>query len=160
MASRGVQPDFQSVLQAVFEIDRCMTAQRTDKSLGGAFLGEVDWRSELQELLEVGMRTFQTGANRDSDVGKLDYEGFFSPLVLERRAQYMHKNQKQAGKLRAPDNWQLGIPKAAYMASAFRHFMDCWKWHRGIACETTLEDALCALLFNVEGYLFELLKGE
>jgi hypothetical protein len=116
MASRergaGAQPDLQAVLQAIAEIERCIAAQRTDKSLGGAILGELDWHCELHELLEGRMRTFETGANRDSDDGKLDYEGFFSPLVLERRARYMRKYQVQGGKVRPSDNWQLGIPKS------------------------------------------------
>ena len=31
-----------------------------------------------------GIREFATGASRDTDAGKLDLEGFLSPLVLER----------------------------------------------------------------------------
>src|SRR5437870_4323890 len=100
------------------------------------------------------MRKFTTGATRDTDAGKLDYEGFFSPLVLERRAQYMNKHRVQSdGQLRASDNWQKGIPREAYMKSGFRHFTDWWKEHRGIATKDGIEEALCALMFNVEGYL-------
>ncbi|KKK53952.1 hypothetical protein LCGC14_3089650, partial [marine sediment metagenome] len=32
------------------------------------------------------VRTFDSGANRSSEEGKLDFEGFLSPLVLERYA--------------------------------------------------------------------------
>lgn len=108
------------------------------------------------------MREFSTGATRNTDNDKLDYEGFFSPLVLERRARYMHKNRVQAdGKLRDSDNWQKGIPFSAYMKSAFRHFMELWHCHRqhepAIDLDTT-EEAICALMFNCEGYLHELLK--
>lgn len=105
------------------------------------------------------MRTFETGATRNLDDDKYDYEGFLSPLVLERYAEYMHKHRKQAdGVLRDSDNWQKGIPEAQYMKSGFRHFFDWWSWHRGLPVAETLEDALCALMFNVMGYLHETLK--
>lgn len=105
------------------------------------------------------MRTFPTGATRDSDDGKLDYEGFLSPLVLERYAEYMHAHRVQAdGTLRDSDNWQKGIPKDAYMKSLWRHFMDVWKMHRGVGDPAHLQDALCAVLFNAMGYLHEELR--
>jgi len=106
------------------------------------------------------MRRFPTGATRDDDKEKLDYEGFLSPLVLRRYAQYMHAHRIQAdGTLRASDNWQKGIPLDAYMKSAWRHFMDWWMAHRGHETEGGMESALCALIFNAMGYLHELLKG-
>lgn len=102
------------------------------------------------------MRQFDSGATRDTDEGKLDYEGFLSPVVLERYAEYMDKHSIQAdGKRRASDNWQKGIPRSAYMKSMWRHFFDVWKLHRQgeQADSLTMEEALCALLFNVMGYL-------
>lgn len=103
------------------------------------------------------MRTFETGATRDTDDGKLDYEGFFSPLVLRRRAEYMHRHRVQAdGELRASDNWQKGIPLDAYMKSAFRHFVEWWAAHRAGADPS---EAIAALMFNCEGYLHETLKA-
>ena len=105
------------------------------------------------------MRKFKTGATRDEDDGKLDYEGFLNPLSVERFAEYMHKHRHQAdGQLRASDNWQKGIPKEAYVKSMFRHFMDVWKEHRGYASKEGIEDALCAIIFNANGLLFEILK--
>lgn len=105
----------------------------------------------------TGMRTFETGATRDTDQGKMDYEGFFSPKVLERRAEYMHKHRTQSdGTLRDSANWQKGIPKEQYVKSLFRHFMGVWKWHR--TGKGDIEEALCALMFNAEGLLFELLR--
>lgn len=105
------------------------------------------------------MREFTTGATRDNDDTKHDYEGFLSPLVIERFGVYMTKHREQAdGQVRASDNWQKGIPKDAYMKSAWRHFLDWWKEHRGIGSREGLEDALCALFFNVQGYLHEHLK--
>lgn len=108
------------------------------------------------------IRTFATGATRDTDDGKLNYEGFLSPLVLERYARYMHRHRRQAdGKLRAADNWQKGITREAYWESAHRHFMDVWLHHRGLGhlAREPLEESLCGLLFNVNGYLFETLKA-
>lgn len=102
------------------------------------------------------MRHFEGGATRDTDEGKYDYEGFISPVVLEAYAEYMHENRVQAdGNLRDSDNWQNGIPKEAYMKSMWRHFFDVWKEHRGYSTEMGMKKALCALLFNVMGYLYE-----
>ena len=107
------------------------------------------------------MRNFDTGATRDTDVGKPDYEGFLSPLVIERFGKYMDKHRHQAdGKVRDSDNWQKGIPKDAYMKSGFRHFVDWWKEHRGISTKDGIEEAICALMFNVMGYLHEYLKEQ
>jgi len=105
------------------------------------------------------MRKFETGATRNEDNSKLDYEGFLCPLVLERFATYMHKHRIQDdGSLRSSDNWQKGIPKEAYMKSGWRHFHDWWMEHRGHESREGIEDALCGLLFNVQGYLHEILK--
>jgi hypothetical protein len=112
------------------------------------------------------MREFKTGATRDIDTNKNDYEGFLSPTVLERYGYYMTKHRKQAdGQLRDSDNWQKGIPKDVYMKSAWRHFLDVWFIHRGYKRfdkqrneDITLDEALCALLFNIMGYLHEFLK--
>jgi hypothetical protein len=112
---------------------------------------------EIVALTEV-VRTFATGANRDIDNGKLDYEGFFSPTVMRRFAEYMHRNRfLRDGSMRDSDNWQKGIPLQVYMKSMMRHFMTCWLDHRqgGYA----QEEELCALMFNVMGYLHQRLKG-
>lgn len=49
------------------------------------------------------MRVFGK-ATRDLDEEKIDYEGFLSPIVLERYAQYMHKHRNTANGLRESDN--------------------------------------------------------
>ena len=107
------------------------------------------------------IRQFETGATRDSDKDKFDYEGFLSPIVLQAYGEYMHKHRLQPdGKLRDSDNWQKGMPKSEYMKSTFRHFMDVWLEHRGYKSRDGIKDALCGLIFNSMGYLFEILKEE
>ena len=114
------------------------------------------------------VRTFESGANRSSEEGKLDYEGALSPLVLERYAQYLHEHRTLSdGTTRDSDNWQKGMPLSAYMKSAWRHFMEVWKIHRGWwykfiseGRQKALETALCGVLFNIMGYLHESLKAE
>ena len=104
------------------------------------------------------MQKFESGATRDDDINKLDYEGFLSPLVLRRYAEYMHMHRKQSdGGLRSSDNWQAGIPLEKYMKSGWRHFMEWWSSHRGYLNNNNniLEDAICALIFNLSGYLHE-----
>ena len=107
------------------------------------------------------MRTFETGATRDTDAEKIDPEGFLSPLVIRRYCDYMRQHRVQAdGGLRASDNWQKGIPLDAYMKSLWRHFLDVWLVHRGHGYREYQQEALCAILFNACGYLHELLKQE
>ena len=107
------------------------------------------------------MRKFDSGATRDNNENKLDYEGFLSPIVIKRFAEYMNKHRVQAdGELRTSDNWQKGIPKDVYIKSLLRHVMDLWADHRGYESRDGTEEALCAILFNAQGYLFELLKNE
>lgn len=105
------------------------------------------------------VREFSTGATRTSEAGKLDFEGFLSPLALERFAQYMHRHRIQAdGTLRDSANWQKGIPLDSYMKSMWRHFFEVWTIHRGNGGDVEIEEALAALFFNVQGYLHETLK--
>lgn len=112
------------------------------------------------------VRKFETGATRSGDIGRYDPEGFLSPIVLERFAEYMNKHRVQPdGSVRDSDNWQKGIPRDAYMKGMWRHFLHLWTRHRGYQVQdqgaaADLEEDLCALLFNVQGYLFELLKGK
>jgi len=105
----------------------------------------------------MSVRTFETGATRDTDADKPDYEGYLSPLVIQRFGEYMTKHRIQSdGSVRASDNWQKGIPLDMYMKSAWRHFLDWWLGHRALKLTNgELEESLCALLFNVQGYLHE-----
>jgi hypothetical protein len=109
------------------------------------------------------MRSFDTGATRDTAEGKLDYEGFLSPAVLKQYAKYMNMNRLQSdGQTRDSDNWQKGIPQDEYMKSGYRHFYEWWAGHRYgdspmIDRKPTMA-ALCGLLFNIMGYMHEELK--
>lgn len=107
------------------------------------------------------MREFGTGATRNVDAALPDYEGFLSPIVLREFGKYMSKHRQQAdGKVRDSDNWQKGIPLSSYMKSLLRHVMDLWLFHRGYKGRDTIIDALCAIMFNAMGYLYELLKHD
>lgn len=131
-----------------------VVAQRGAKELSSVSIG----------ALPPGVRIFDTGATRDTDEGKFDYEAFLSPLVLRRFAEYMHKNRVQRdGSLRDGDNWQKGMGLPVFMKSAWRHFMSWWTQHRhvgvGFAPNAQIEEDLCAVLFNAMGYLHETLKS-
>lgn len=107
------------------------------------------------------IREFESGATRDTNTNKPDYEGFLSPLVIKAFGEYMNKHRKQSdGQLRDSDNWQKGIPKDVYMKSMWRHFMDLWLEHRGYKSREGIKEALNGLLFNVMGYYFEVEKEE
>lgn len=109
------------------------------------------------------MREFDSGANRDSEEGKLDYEACMSPIVIRRYAQYLNEhNTQKDGERRAEDNWQKGMPKGVYIKSLFRHFMDLWLHHRHYPNKArhSAESALCAIIFNASGYLYEILRKE
>lgn len=110
------------------------------------------------------VRKFDTGATRSSDSGRYDPEGFLSPIVLERFCLYMNKHRLQSdGSVRASDNWQKGLPLDTYMKGLWRHFLHLWTRHRGMPVQdpkagADREEDLCALIFNAQGYLHELLK--
>lgn len=107
------------------------------------------------------MRKFETGATRDTDEGKADYPGFESSLVRKRFGEYMLLHQTQAdGSKRHSDNWKAGIPIQAYVSSLSRHVLDVLLAMEGYPLEAraSLEDALCAVLFNANGMLHEIIK--
>lgn len=110
---------------------------------------------------DASYRTFASGATRDSDENKPDYEGYLSPLVIHRFGRYMLQHSKLPdGTRRASDNWQKGMPRSAYLESLWRHMLDVWLHHRnfGLVAREALEEALCGLLFNVQGYLHTVLS--
>lgn len=108
------------------------------------------------------MRTFESGANRNSDDEKYDYEGFLNPLVIEAFGKYMNKHRHlEDGSLRASDNWQNLFGEQhldVCMKSAWRHFLDLWKEHRGYTSIDGIDEAICGLMFNIMAYYYKILK--
>ncbi len=153
---RGIKTEFdQRCIKKESELDKELT--------------KAEVVAGTQKETKRAMRTFETGATRDDDETKPDYEGYLSPLVIQRFGEYMTKHRKQAdGKLRDSDNWQKGIPIAAYMKSLWRHLVELWAIHRKyrmawpppLSKATEIEDALCAIIFNASGYLHEILKRD
>lgn len=119
--------------------------------------GRIEDFKRREELAEH--REFTSGATRDKDNGKIDYEGFLSPLVIEAFGNFMHYNRlMKDGSYRDSDNWQKGIPLGAYMKSGWRHFKDWWSFHRDAPTQENIVFAICGVIFNAQGYLHELLK--
>lgn len=109
----------------------------------------------------MSIRKFETGATRNSDAGKYDYEGFIAPQVLEFYAAYMHVNRKLLdGSYRDSDNWQKGIPTTAYVKSLWRHFLDIWKVNRGLSIEEGELAAGAGVMFNAMGWMLERSKAD
>jgi len=113
--------------------------------------------SKSKKTIDTGViRKFSTGATRDTSDGKYDYEGFLSPIVIQKYAEYMHSNRKQSdGSLRAGDNWQKHFGENHYavcMKCMWRHFMDLWLEHRKLKSRDGIENAIMGILFNVMAY--------
>ena len=112
----------------------------------------------------MSKREFETGATRDGDKDKFDYEGFLSPLVLRAYAEYLHKHRvMKDGTTRASDNWQQEFGKEHYdvcMKSLLRHVIDLWLFHDGYKGRDTIQDALSAIIFNASAYLYKLEKDK
>ena len=130
------------------------TVEARKYPLGGCHTGDLMERPPI--------RTFTTGATRDTNTGKHEYDGFNSPLVEQRFAEYMTQHRVQAdGSVRPSDNWKKGIPVPEYFHSIHRHFIDLWLHMEGyptVATEADILNVLSALRFNINGMMHELLK--
>lgn len=117
------------------------------------------------------LQKFDTGATRSADTDKNDYEGFMSFSAIEEFGDYMSRHRTQAdGSVRDSDNWQKGIPLKAYVKSLLRHSLELWGLHRGYRSRRLgreypgrnfnflKRETACAIWFNVQGFLHELLK--
>ena len=142
----------------------------------GVDIGSSYWFLEDQDLelayravpvpvpAEQPIRTFDSGATRDTAQGKLDYVKALSPIVLRRYVQYLNRHRLQPdGSYRDFDNWKSGMPQDVYHSSGGRHFFEAWLLTEGYETEDNhgpveLEDVLCAQMFNIMGRLHELLK--
>ena len=88
--------------------------------------------------------------------------------MLHEYGAYMHEHRRQAdGQLRDSDNWQKGMPIAEYVKSLIRHTIDLWRAHRGAVVvdrdsgeHVTKIELLCAIIFNAQGCMLEMLKQE
>jgi hypothetical protein len=151
--------------------------RHVEQPVPGSYLSSIgiprpDWTRKEQVTQDTGViRQFASGATRDTGTGKFDFEGFLSPLALERYGEFMHVHRAQSdGTLRAADNWQKGIPIPVYRSSLIRHVFTAWALWRGwrvkeekfggVLRQPTLQEALCGILFNTFGYLHELLQAE
>ena len=110
------------------------------------------------------MRTFETGATRDTSEGKLNYAGFLSLPALKQYAKYMNMNRLQSdGQIRKADNWKAGFPIESYVESAFRHYLDWLEYHQSDNRTPEMNNAgiaaICGLIFNAMGFLDEWLKS-
>lgn len=109
------------------------------------------------------MRTFDTGATRDDNANKLDYVRGLSVQVQQRYLEYLSSHRLQRdGSLRDWDNWKKGIDTRAYRESLLRHSEDAVRASMGLPVpeDASLEDLLCAIRFNADGWLFELLVAK
>ena len=109
-------------------------------------------------------RVFETGADCSSDAGKPHPSRAWSPLVIAKFAEYMRRHNCDAQpKPRREDQWQLGFPQDSFIESAWRHLEAVWAIHQGYEWRddrgnlVDLEEALCGVIFNVQGYLHQLL---
>jgi hypothetical protein len=110
------------------------------------------------------MRTFESGATRDTADGKLNYAGFLSLTALKQYAKYMNMNRLQSdGNIRDADNWKKGFPMESYVESSFRHYLEWLGYHQSDNRTPEMNNAgiaaVCGLLFNAMGYLNEWLKS-
>lgn len=109
---------------------------------------------------------YDTGATRSPVENRYDPEGFLSPIVIERYCEYMNKHRVQLdGSVRDSDNWQKGIPPERYLKGMWRHVLHLWTRMRGYKVQDQLasadmEEDLCAIMFNAQGMLFELIKDK
>ena len=121
-------------------------------------------KSRKMKKMKNKMRKFDTGATRNIEEGKIDYEGFLSPIVLEAFGKYMDFHRVQAdGTVRDSDNWQKLFGEKHYdvcVKSLLRHVMDLWLFHRGFKGRETKEAALGGILFNAMAYWYKLLKDK
>jgi hypothetical protein len=107
------------------------------------------------------LRTFATGATRDTAEGKLEPWGFTSPYAEKAFCEYMHRHRVQSdGSLRDSGNWKKGIPVEVFFHSLSRHILEfrlLWESDPPPAAGDLVE-VLCAIRFNVDGMLHELVK--
>jgi hypothetical protein len=107
-------------------------------------------------------RQWETGANRNTNEGKLEFARFLSPLVLKRYCEYMDKHRLlENGDYREPDNWKNLFGEnhdQVCIDSLARHFLDLWVATEGGKGREDRQDTLCAIMFNAMAILYKELK--
>lgn len=94
---------------------------------------------------------FETGAVRDSQSGKENYPETISYLALKRFAVYM----TACGDRYGLGNFKKGIPIESYEASLMRHIQKYFaNKYEGASLEPEV-DHLSAMMFNIQGILYE-----
>ena len=112
------------------------------------------------------LRMSESGAIRNSDIGKINYQGALSPLILEAYGKYIEKHSNLPdGTKRNNKNWQnlFGTPeehRQVCIESAWRHFIDLLKEHDGYNSQDGIDEALGGLMFNIQAYWFSLLSDK
>ena len=109
----------------------------------------------------AGIQTFDSGATRTSEDGRLSYVRGLSSVVLRRYLQYLAKHRKQAdGSMREFDNWKQGIPMRRSFDGLGRHFFTLWLLMEGLdiyddSGQEDIQDVLCAIMFNTMSMLHQ-----
>ena len=101
--------------------------------------------------MENNIRTFDTGAIRDTGDDKEDYIESISWLTMKRYCEYMGIAAKKYGR----GNWIKGIPVDSYEQSLLRHIQ---KYIANKNYNANLEpevDHLSAALFNLQGIIHQ-----
>ena len=98
---------------------------------------------------------YPSGATRDSEEGKLDYQGALSIEVLDSFVQYMDRHREMSpGSFRGMGNWKQGMPWARLMRSLTRHHFAVWR------NDGQKLDDLHAVLFNTMALIYQQLTKE
>jgi hypothetical protein len=98
------------------------------------------------------MRTFETGAVRDSDTNKEDYIETISWTAFKRYAKYMTSKKSRYGQ----GNFKKGIPIESYEQSLVRHLQKYLANKYEDGTEEKDDDHLSAMVFNLFGIMHEL----
>lgn len=108
------------------------------------------------------LRTFPSGATRDTSANKPDYARYESAAVVREFGKYMLKHQTQSdGQWRPGDNWKKGFGMDVLISSGDRHWQDI----KGVVTEPALWqgvdliESLCAMRFNINAMLLEAVRA-